>query len=64
MNECEKAQAFIVDKNHSLPQTSNAIGIPLPTLKAYRSEPDKLKTAAWINVHKLASLYGGNLDAR
>lgn len=57
MNEFEKAKAFITDKNNSLPETSKLIGIPLPTLKIYRSEPDKLKTAAWIKVHKIAKLY-------
>lgn len=57
MNEFEKAKAYVVDKNNSLPETSKLIGIPLPTLKAYRSEPEKLETAAWINVHKLAKLY-------
>ncbi|VTX52601.1 hypothetical protein [Limosilactobacillus oris] len=57
MNELEKAKAFIVDKNNSLTEVSKKVGIPLPTLKAYRSEPDKLRTAAWNRVHMLAGEY-------
>ena len=57
MNEFEKAKVFIADKNNSLPEVSKRIGIALPTLKAYRSEPDKLRTAAWERVHALAGEY-------
>ena len=57
MDEFEKAKAFIVDKNNSLPDTSKKLHIPLPTLKAYRSEPEKLRTAAWERVHALAGEY-------
>lgn len=57
MNEFEKAKAYIVDKNTSLPKTSKELGIPLQTLKGYRMNPDKLKTAAWERVHKLAEAY-------
>lgn len=57
MNEFEKAKAFIVDKNNSLTEVSKRADIPLPTLKAYRSEPDKLRTAAWERVHRLAGEY-------
>ena len=45
------------DKNNSLPEVSKRIGIALPTLKAYRSDPDKLRTAAWERVHALAGEY-------
>lgn len=57
MNEYEKARAVIVDRNNRLPKVSKQTGIPLPTLKAYRMHPDKLKTASWENVHKIAQLY-------
>jgi hypothetical protein len=57
MNEFEKAKALIVDKNNSLPEVSKKLKIPLPTLKAYRSEPEKLRTAAWKRVHALAGEY-------
>lgn len=57
MNDFEKAKAFICDKNNSLPEASKKLGIPLPTLKAYRSEPEKLRTAAWNRVNEIASLY-------
>lgn len=57
MNECEKAKAVIVDRNNRLPRVSKALNIPLDTLKAYRHSPDKLRTAAWERVHKLAKLY-------
>lgn len=57
LTDLEKAQAFIEDKNNSLTEASEKLDIPLPTLKAYRSEPDKLKTAAWERVFKLAQAY-------
>lgn len=57
MNEFEKAKAFITDRNHSLPEVSEKVDIALPTLKSYRSDPDKLRTAAWERVHELAELY-------
>lgn len=57
MNEFEGAKAYIVDKNNSLTETSKMLGIPLPTLKSYRANPDKLRTAAWERVHELAKLY-------
>lgn len=60
MNDFEKAKAYIVDKNNSLPNTSKLLGIPLPTLKSYRSNPKKLKTAAWERVYKIAELYHKN----
>lgn len=57
MNEFEKASAFICDKNNSLPEVSKKLGIALPTLKNYRGNPEKLKTAAWERVHILAQEY-------
>lgn len=57
MNEFEKAKAYINDRNHSLTDTSERLDIPLPTLKSYRHDPDKLRTAAWERVHELAKLY-------
>lgn len=57
MNDFEKAKAYIVDKNNSLPDTSKLLDIPLPTLKAYRSNPEALKTAAWNRVNEIARQY-------
>lgn len=57
MNDYEKAKAYILDKNNSLPQTSKLLDVPLSTLKGYRMNPEKLKTAAWERVHELAKLY-------
>lgn len=57
MNEFEKAKAYITDKNNSLPETSKLLSIALPTLKAYRHDPEKMRTASWENVHKIAGLY-------
>lgn len=57
MNEFEKAKAYIIDKNNSLVETSKKVDVALPTLKTYRANPDKLRTAAWIRVHELAKLY-------
>lgn len=57
MNDLEKAQSFIEDKNNSLPEASKESGVPLPTLKGYRSNPGKLRTAAWERVYAIAQLY-------
>ena len=57
MNEFEKAKAYIIDKNNNLPKASKELDIPLQTLKGYRMNPDKLKTAAWERVHSLAEAY-------
>ena len=57
MNDFEKAKAYIIAKNNSLPEASKKLGIPLPTLKAYRSEPEKLRTAAWNRVNEIARQY-------
>lgn len=57
MTELDKAQAYICDKNTNLAKLSRESGIPLPTLKAYRSTPDRLETTAWNRVHDLAGRY-------
>lgn len=63
MNDFEKAKAFICDKNNSLTVISKKTGISYPRLSVYRADPEKLEKAAWINVHKLAVLYGGDSNA-
>lgn len=57
MNDYERAKVYILDKNNSLPDTSKLLSIPLPTLKSYRHNPEKMKTAAWERVHAIAGLY-------
>ncbi|WP_242363771.1 hypothetical protein [Limosilactobacillus antri] len=57
MDDFEKAKAFICDKNNGLSATSRKLGIPRPTLKRYRSDPETMKNAAWERVHELAALY-------
>lgn len=57
MNELEKSKLYICDRNNRLTETSKRLNIPLPTLNMYRHNPDKLRTAAWERVHKLAKLY-------
>lgn len=64
MNEFEKAKAVIVDRNNSLPHISKQLKIPLDTLKKYRHEPDKLRTAAWERVHEIAKLYDSHTTLR
>lgn len=56
----EKAQAVITDRNLKLTEMSKILDIPLRTLKEYRAHPDKLKTAAWERVAKLAHLNDAN----
>lgn len=57
MIDLDKAKAVIVDKNHSFAELEKGSGVSIPTLKAYRADPEKLRTARWITVHKLASMY-------
>lgn len=58
--DLEKAQAVLNDRSTNLTKASKLLDIPLPTLKAYRANPNKLKTAAWERVAKLAHLYDAN----
>lgn len=57
MTELDKAKVVIVDKNNSFARLREVSGVSIPTLKAYRANPEKLKTARWATVHKLAQLY-------
>lgn len=57
MTELDKAQAVVTDKNNSFAELKKVSGVSIPTLKSYRAEPEKLRTARWITVHKLASMY-------
>lgn len=61
MNGFEKAKAVIAEKKYSFDDMSQASGASVPTLKAYRANPDKLKSAKWEVVHKLADMYGKKL---
>lgn len=57
MNDFQKAQAVVADKNNSFSSLAKTSGASIPSLKAYRAEPEKLETARWITVNKLASMY-------
>lgn len=57
MNDFQKACAVIAEKKYSFDDMSQASGASVPTLKAYRANPDKLKSAKWEVVHKLADMY-------
>lgn len=61
MNDFEKACAVIAEKKYSFETMQEASGASVPTLKAYRANPDKLKSAKWEVVHKLADMYGKKL---
>lgn len=61
MNDFQKACAVIAEKKYSFESMSQASGASVPTLKAYRANPDKLKSAKWEVVHKLADMYGKKL---
>lgn len=61
MNDFEKAQSVMIEKKYTFEAMSQASGASVPTLKAYRANPDKLKSAKWEVVHKLADMYGKKL---
>ncbi len=61
MNDFQKACAVIAEKKYSFEAMQEASGASIPTLKAYRANPDKLKSAKWEVVHKLADMYGKKL---
>lgn len=61
MNDLQKAKAVIAEKKYSFEAMQEASGASIPTLKAYRANPDKLKSAKWEVVHKLADMYGKKL---
>ena len=57
MNEYQKARVVVLDKNNSFAELSKWSGMSIPRLKQFRADPEKLKTAKWIAVHKLAEMY-------
>lgn len=61
MNDFEKAQSVMIEKKYTFDDMSQASGASIPTLKAYRANPDKMKSAKWEVVHKLADMYGKDL---
>ena len=61
MNDFEKAQSVMIEKKYTFDDMSQASGASVPTLKAYRANPEKLKSAKWEVVHKLADMYGKEL---
>lgn len=61
MNDFEKAKAVIAEKKYSFETMQEASGASVPTLKAYRANPDKMKSAKWEVVNKLADMYGKKL---
>lgn len=61
MNDFEKAQSVMIEKKYTFDDMSQASGASVPTLKAYRANPDKMKSAKWEVVHKLADMYGKDL---
>lgn len=64
MNDYEMARAAVLDKNNSFAKLHEKSGVSIPRLKEYRSNPDKLRTAKWITVYKLANMYreANNMD--
>lgn len=61
MNDFQKAKTAIAEKKYSFEAMQEASGASIPTLKAYRANPEKLKSAKWEVVHKLADMYGKKL---
>lgn len=61
MDDFQKAKTVIAEKKYSFEAMQEASGASVPTLKAYRANPDKLKSAKWEVVHKLADMYGKKL---
>lgn len=57
MTDLDKAKAVVVDKNNRFAKLENVSGASIPTLKAYRADPEKLRSARWSTVRKLASMY-------
>lgn len=56
-NECNQAYNLINRKYISLKRISELTNIPYSSLRSYVTNSDKLETAAWIRIHKLAVLY-------
>ena len=61
MNDFQKACAVIAEKKYSFETMQEASGASIPTLKAYRANPNKMKSAKWEVVHKLADMYDKKL---
>lgn len=57
MNDLEKAQELIKNRNYSLSTLSKELGISLDSLNRYRKQPEKLADAKWRRVNRLANYY-------
>lgn len=57
MNDLQKAKALILNRQVRLKTVSEKTDIPYATIRSYVSYPEKMETAAWIRIHKLAGLY-------
>ena len=56
-SDWKKAQLLVCDKNYPLAEIAEKTMISHPSLKLYRSNPEKLRVAAWEKVNALARYY-------
>lgn len=57
MNDLEKANKLVHDKNVSLNDISDVTGIPFESLKNWRYNRSKIENSAWKRIHALAEYY-------
>lgn len=58
MNDLEKAQALIADKNTSLKDLADECKFSsYNTLRHDRINLDKMSTSSWVRIHELAKIY-------
>ncbi|MTE03595.1 MULTISPECIES: hypothetical protein [Lactobacillus] len=55
--ELHKAQSLILKKEIPFTKLSEKSGIPYRTLRNYVGDPEKMKDAAWIRIHRLAEVF-------
>lgn len=64
MNDLEKAQEAIQNKNYRLKEIAEKSGVSPETLKNYQRHPEKMGNAAWLKITAIAKAYDEMKEAK
>lgn len=53
MDKLNELKSFILDRNNSLVEIADDMGMSIATLRGYRQFPEKLQTASWDRIELL-----------
>lgn len=64
MDDLQKAQEAIRNRNYSLAEIAERNGVSLNTLKNYQRAPEKMGNAAWLKITAIARAYDEMKDEK